>query len=103
MKDKGFPEIGKRLLGIRAGMDQRGFSRSVNVSQQAISNYERGNLPASWAFLRHIHEDFNINLNWLITGQGQRDHRSGPPYSVMADNRPPLWPRAFLDQVAFED
>ncbi|MFN2433071.1 MAG: helix-turn-helix domain-containing protein [Gemmatimonadota bacterium] len=102
-KERGFTEIGKRLLSIRGSMDQRGFSRHVNVSQQAISNYERGNLPASWAFLRRMNEDFNVNLNWLITGQGQRDHRAGSPYASLADNRPPGWPRAFLGQVALSE
>ena len=102
-KDKGFPEIGKRLLSVRGELDQRSFSRLVNVSQQAISNYERGNLPASWAFLRRVNEDFNVNLNWLFTGQGQRDYRAGTPYAALADNRQPGWARAFLEQAAFDD
>jgi tetratricopeptide (TPR) repeat protein len=102
-KEKGFTEIGKRLHSVRGELDQRGFSRVVNVSQQAISNYERGNLPASWGFLRRLNEEFNVNLNWLFTGQGLRDHRSGTPYASLADNRPPGWPRAFVEQVAFDD
>ena len=103
MREKGFPEIGKRLLSVRGERDQRGFSRHVNVSQQAISNYERGNLPASWSFLRKMIDDFNINVNWLITGQGQRDYRAGTPYASLSDNRPPGWPRVFVEQIAFDD
>jgi tetratricopeptide (TPR) repeat protein len=102
-REKGFPEIGKRLHSVRAELDQRGFSRRVNVSQQAISNYERGNLPASWAFLRRLNEDFNLNLNWLFTGQGLRDYRAGTPYASLTDNRAPGWAASFLSQRAFED
>lgn len=102
-KEIGFPEIGRRLHSIRGEMDQRGFSRRVNLSQQAVSNYERGNLPTSWAFLRRMNEDFNINLNWLFTGRGQRDYQGGTPYASLTDNRPHDWARSFLDQVAFAD
>ncbi len=102
-KDKGFMEIGKRLHSVRGQTDQRGFSRLVDVSQQAISNYERGNLPGSWAFLRRLNEELNVNLNWLFSGQGFKDYRAGTPYAALADNRPPEWPHAFLRQVAFQD
>lgn len=102
-KEKGFLDIGKRLHSVRGETDQRTFSRRVNVSQQAISNYERGNLPASWGFLRRLVDDFNVNLNWLFTGRGQRDYRSGSPYASLADNRAPGWPHDFLEQVALED
>ena len=33
MKERGFSEIGKRLLSIRGALDQRAFARHVNVSQ----------------------------------------------------------------------
>ena len=102
-KDKSFIDIGKRLHVIRGEADQRGFSRLVEVSQQAISNYERGNLPGSWALLRRLNAELNINLNWLFSGQGFKDYREGIPYAALADNRPPDWPQVFLGQVAFTD
>lgn len=100
-RQKGFPEIGKRLLSVRGEQDQRGFSRQVDVSQQAVSNYERGNLPASWGFLRKLAEDFNVSLDWLITGQGRRDFRAGTPYASLTDNRPNDWAQELVEQCAF--
>lgn len=102
MKERGFSEIGKRLLSIRGALDQRAFARHVHVSQQAISNYERGNLPNSWSFLRQVHEDFGINLNWLVTGRGGRVTDEGMA-AGLADNRPPLWAREFLEDPLFHE
>jgi transcriptional regulator with XRE-family HTH domain len=102
MKERGFSEIGKRLLSIRGALDQRAFARHVSVSQQAISNYERGNLPASWSFLRKVHEDFGINVNWLLTGRGARVTDEGMA-AGLADNRPPLWARDFLEDPLFSE
>lgn len=102
MKERGFSEIGKRLLSIRGALDQRAFARHVSVSQQAISNYERGNLPASWSFLRKVHEDFGINVNWLLTGRGARVTDEAMA-AGLADNRPPLWARDFLEDPLFSE
>jgi transcriptional regulator with XRE-family HTH domain len=102
-KERGAPEIGKRLRAIRGEMNQRGFASRLHVSQQAISNYEQGNVPESWDFLRRLSRDSGINLHWLLEGAGTRDLRTGTPLASLSDNRPADWPRAFLDQVAFEE
>lgn len=102
-KDRGFPEIGKRLLAVRGEMDQRGFSRRLDLSQQAVSNYERGKLPNSWAFLRHLHDDFGVSLDWLITGAGQRDQRAGSARVALMDDRAPGWARTFVEHVAVQE
>jgi tetratricopeptide (TPR) repeat protein len=100
-KEKGFLEIGKRLLSVRGDMDQRGFSRLVNVSQQAISNYERGSLPASWSFLRKMREDFHVDLNWLVTGEGRREPLAGNTLVPLVDNRSPGWAQQLLQEPVF--
>lgn len=100
-RDKALNDIGKRLHAARGELDQRALARLAHVSQQAVSNYERGNLPASWSFLRRLKEELSLNLNWLFSGQGSRDLQSGGLCATLADNRSAEWPREFVEQVAF--
>ncbi len=102
-KELGAPEIGKRLRAIRGEMNQRGFASRLDVSQQAISNYEQGNVPDSWDFLRRLSRDSSVNLHWLLEGAGVRDLRTGTTLAGLSDNRPADWSRVFLEQVAFEE
>ena len=102
-KERGAPEIGKRLRAIRGEMNQRGFATRLEVSQQAISNYEQGNIPDSWDFLRRLSRDSSVNLHWLLEGSGVRDLRTGTTLAGLSDNRPSDWCRTFLDQAAFEE
>ncbi len=102
-KERVAPEIGKRLRAIRGEMNQRGFASRLDVSQQAISNYEQGNLPDSWDFLRRLSREWGVNLHWLLEGMGTRDIRAGSALAGLADNRSASWPRAFLEQIAFAE
>jgi transcriptional regulator with XRE-family HTH domain len=102
-KERGAPEIGKRLRAIRGEMNQRSFASRLDVSQQAISNYEQGNIPDSWDFLRRLSRDSSVNLHWLLEGSGVRDLRTGTTLAGLSDNRSSDWCRTFLDQAAFEE
>jgi transcriptional regulator with XRE-family HTH domain len=100
-RDKTLNDIGKRLHAARGELDQRALASLAHVSQQAVSNYERGNLPASWSFLRRLNEELGLNLNWLFSGHGSRELGSGGLCAALADNRSAEWPREFVAQVAF--
>lgn len=94
------PEAGRKIRSVRGELDQRGFSRRLGLSQQAISNYEQGNIPGSWEVLRRLNQEFDVNLNWLIASRGPRDCEGGI-VPALADNRPGGWPHGFLEQFAF--
>ncbi len=65
MKDK----IKQIRLGLK--MSQGDFARKINVVQQQLSKYERGENKPSAEFLTKLVERINVNVNWLLTGEGE--------------------------------
>lgn len=65
-------EIGARLRQFRGNLDlsQREFSKCIDISQSYCSMLERGTLTLNPLIMRTIYENFNISVNWLITGEG---------------------------------
>lgn len=47
------------------------FARSVNLSQPVYANYENGKRRPAFEILQKIAEVHNVNLNWLLTGEGE--------------------------------
>ena len=68
-------EIGKRISQLRniIGITQPELAKVLEVKRGAptISNWENGISIPDVAQLSKISELYNINLNWLITGQGE--------------------------------
>ncbi len=64
--------LGNRLKLIRKNLEftQKEFANVINVPFTAISKYERDEIKPSSIILERIHNKFNININWLITGEG---------------------------------
>ena len=52
-------------------LSQEEISTQIGVSYRAYSSYERGDRKPSFEFLALVYEKFNVNLNWLIVGEGQ--------------------------------
>jgi transcriptional regulator with XRE-family HTH domain len=65
-------EIGARLRQFRENLDlsQREFSKCIDISQSYCSMLERGTLTINPLIMRTIYENFNISVDWLITGEG---------------------------------
>ena len=63
----------KRIKEFRQAMSvqQGDFASSLGVLQQQLSKYERGENKPSVDFLIKLVEKYNVNLNWLLTGQGR--------------------------------
>jgi len=62
----------KRLKEFRTAlnMQQGEFAREMNVLQQQLSKYERGENKPSADFLVKLAQKFGLNLNWLLLGRG---------------------------------
>lgn len=47
------------------------FADSLNVSRGSIVQYETGKRKPSYEFIEALHNVYNVNLNWFVSGQGE--------------------------------
>lgn len=61
-----------RIKEIRSNkkLSQVEFARALQVSQSAVSQYEKAARSPDSAFLSKLCSVFGVNLNWLISGTG---------------------------------
>ncbi|BEV16367.1 helix-turn-helix domain-containing protein [Herbaspirillum sp. DW155] len=62
--------IGERLKSTRmmSGLNQRDFASRLGTSGAYISCVELGHSMPGGRFLRSLHREFDVNINWLLTG-----------------------------------
>ena len=58
-----------RIKKVRGELTQKNFALRLGVHEGTIQLYEGGNIPKGDILLR-INRKFNINIHWLLTGQG---------------------------------
>jgi len=65
--------IGKRLQEFRKtlGITQKEFAKLFGVSEITIRRYELGKTKLDVDFILQLKERFNLNPNWLLTGEGE--------------------------------
>lgn len=65
--------MNKRIAQIRRDnkLTQSEFGKRLSVSRDVISNFENGRVEPKQLFLDHLCTVFNINKNWLLTGEGE--------------------------------
>lgn len=66
--------LGQRIKGIRAhyNLSQEAFAAKIGCTGRALSSYEYDERSPSVEFLFNMYTVYDVNLNWLITGQGDR-------------------------------
>ena len=64
--------LGKRLKEIRTykKLTQLDFGKLLGVTKQAVANVESSHSNPSINFLCKLIEILDVNVNWLITGNG---------------------------------
>ena len=64
--------IGLRIKKIRKekGLSQKAFAEILNTSSGYISEVEQGKIIPGGKFFISLKQVININLNWLVTGEG---------------------------------
>lgn len=64
--------ISQRIKQLRRlkNKSQVEFSREIGASQTAISNYESGEREPNSEFLKKLVVAYDVNLSWLLTGEG---------------------------------
>ncbi|GLI04420.1 hypothetical protein YDYSG_04500 [Paenibacillus tyrfis] len=78
--------IGYRIKCIRKenNLNQIQFAKSIGISQGNLSEIEMGNSNPSAETLISIRTQYNVNLNWLLTGVAAED---GATYEDELENR----------------
>ncbi|EIP3422568.1 helix-turn-helix transcriptional regulator [Salmonella enterica] len=73
-------EIGNRVRQIRAntGLNQREFASRLGISSGGISQIESGKAMPGGDFLLRIHQEFSVDITWLLTGMSVNEQKVNP-------------------------
>lgn len=65
--------MGERIKELRKalGLTQKEFADRIKVKRNTVATYEMGRSTPSDAAISLICREFNVNENWLRTGEGQ--------------------------------
>lgn len=58
------------------GINQTEIAERLGTSRKSISDYENGR-PINSEVLEKLAKNFNVNIHWLITGQGEMFYQGG--------------------------
>lgn len=64
-------EVGARLRAILGMESQKDFARALDVSPQRLNDYLAGRNFPSEEFLYRLAKVRDVNLHWLVTGDGE--------------------------------
>jgi len=80
-------EVGGRVLAVRtsAGLNQRDFAAQLGTSSGGISQIESGKTMPGGDFLLRLHENFDVDVTWLLTGQRNPSLPPPPAPALSAD------------------
>lgn len=65
-----------KQLRYELGKSQTEFGAGIGVSRSVINNIERGVTEPSDVFLNHLCVVYNVNREWLETGEGEMFNKS---------------------------
>ena len=66
--------FGQRLTAIREALgfnERKAFAALLGVNAETLGGYERGDNMPNHEFLTRYKHEFSVNLDWLITGDGE--------------------------------
>ncbi|WP_349818220.1 MULTISPECIES: helix-turn-helix domain-containing protein [Clostridium] len=69
--------IGDRIKSVRISenLSQEEFGKRLNLSRSIISCYEKGLREITERSIKDIVREFNIDENWIYTGEGDMYHK----------------------------
>ena len=84
-------ELKDRIAEVRkaAGLTQKEFGEKIGVAANTVTNYESGNRTPIDAVIISICREFDINAEWLRTGNGDihpqksQDEKMGDQFGKM--------------------
>jgi len=78
----------ERIKQLRSalGLSQQEIADKLGILVTTVSKYERGVMTPSTNFYLKLKEMFNVNLNWLIIGEGEMfEHTETKPLPQNTD------------------
>jgi len=65
--------ICQRLVDLRESLNfnQSNFATELGIKRPTLAGYEKGTFPPSTDFLIKLREVYSINIDWLLTGEGE--------------------------------
>lgn len=60
-----------KLIRLQKSKNSGEFAKSTGFEARTYASYERGERNPSLEFLQKLVEKYNVNINWLLTGEGQ--------------------------------
>jgi DNA-binding XRE family transcriptional regulator len=58
-------------LRRRLGVTQKNFGEKIEISQKTINDYESGRVGVPKTSIKLICDNYNVNREWLETGEGE--------------------------------
>ena len=75
-KRKTSPGLGERIASlIGQGQTQQEFAEFIGVPGQTLGNYLRGKREPSFDFLIRLKQKTDIDIDWLLTGDAEKEER----------------------------
>ena len=68
-----------RDLRREAGdLEREALAEKIGVSKSTLASYERGESEPTASPLAGYRREFNVNLNWLVCGEGDKNETARP-------------------------
>lgn len=77
--------ISDRIKKIRGNKTQVEFAELLKLKHQYISRYEKGTNPST-EFLKALSDILSVNINWLLTGEGEPYSTAKPEVRLLEEN-----------------
>jgi transcriptional regulator with XRE-family HTH domain len=93
-------DIGARIRLIRqmVRLNQKDFAKSLGLSQTFISSVETNVSRLTILHLAKITNNYNVNLNWLITGEGEIFKGAAPRQAINPKDAPKERIKEWMDE-----
>ena len=62
--------IGKRIKQVRGNLSREVFASKIGIDKSTVQRYEIYNNMPKGDVLERIYQEFDVNINWLFSGQG---------------------------------
>jgi len=66
-----------RVKVVRGRLTQKEFASRLGIHESTVQLYEAGHIPKG-DILKRIHTVFHVDMNWLLTGEGEPFPEKGP-------------------------